>query len=80
MNTNFDVSLRRLNSVLKYLRSQPPLLSEYQRILPEQFATGVLEEAPESPEGSITHYLPGVTLECCFYQEEDCTRRFFTRP
>lgn len=57
---NYEVSLARLNSLVKRLRKEPPVLEEYNKIIEEQLHQGIIErvdEPEEQPTGQI-HYLP----------------------
>ena len=58
LNSNFDLSMRRLNSTLKHLRASPQVLTEYERILQDQLQKKIIEPAPDYPTGSVVHYLP----------------------
>lgn len=58
LNSNFDISLRRLNYNLKRLRALPHVLSEYERILQEQLVKNIIEPVPDLPSGTVVHYLP----------------------
>ena len=58
LNSNFDLSMRRLNSTLRHLRASPQVLTEYERILQDQLQKKIIEPAPDYPTGSVVHYLP----------------------
>ena len=58
LDTNFGICLRRLSHVLKQLRESPETLAEYDRVLKEQLSLDIIEVVPESPTGSVVHYLP----------------------
>ena len=57
---NYDLSLSRLNSLLKRLRRDPETLKEYDNIIQEQLRQGIIERVDTSVEkepGNV-HYLP----------------------
>uniref|UniRef100_A0AC35GDM5 Peptidase aspartic putative domain-containing protein n=1 Tax=Panagrolaimus sp. PS1159 TaxID=55785 RepID=A0AC35GDM5_9BILA len=56
--TNAGLSIGRLNSTLKKLSQTPHLLQEYQNIIDKQHRQGIIEIAPEQPQGKLIHYLP----------------------
>ena len=58
LNSNFDLSMRRLNSTLRHLRTSPQVLTEYERILRDQLQKKIIEPVPDYPTGSVVHYLP----------------------
>ena len=57
---NYMLTLNRLKSLLKRLRSDPELLKEYDAIMKEQCKLGILEDADPNIPGTIgrIHYLP----------------------
>ena len=57
---NYQLSLKRLNSMLSRLRKQPELLKEYDEIVRDQTEKGILEDVdPNAPTVvSKTYYLP----------------------
>ena len=44
---NFQVAKARLTNVLKRLKSNPPLLSQYQHVIEDQWFQGIIEEVVE---------------------------------
>ena len=57
---NYDLSLARLNSVVRCLRKEPSIMEEYDRIFQDQLHNGIIERVEETEEQSLgqTHYLP----------------------
>ena len=56
---NYSLSLRRLHNLLKHLRQNPALLTEYDCIIQDQIERGIVEDVPVSEARSAhTHYLP----------------------
>ena len=55
---HYQLSLNRLNSLLRRLRSTPELLREYNAVIQEQLAKGIIELVPESEVISQSHYIP----------------------
>jgi len=56
---NYDLSLRRLQGLLRRLRQDPAILKEYNAIIQDQLSKGVVERADESHgTPGKTHYLP----------------------
>ncbi|XP_028405809.1 uncharacterized protein LOC114528390 [Dendronephthya gigantea] len=56
--TNYLVAKRRFQSLFNRLDKQPELLKTYHDIVENQLKDGVVEIAPEKPEGSREHYIP----------------------
>ena len=54
--TNEQVSLQRLNGTLKKLERRD-LLQQYDDVMKQQLAEGILEPAPEEPTGEVVHYI-----------------------
>lgn len=53
------MSLRRLRKLLKRLRQNPALLTEYDHIIQDQIEKGIVEDAPAIEASSAhPHYLP----------------------
>ena len=57
---NYDLSLKRLHSLLRRLKQDPELLQQYDQVIREQIAQGIVQvvENPELAEGDRIHYLP----------------------
>ena len=56
---NYDLSQRRLHSLLRRLRQNPTLLHDYDRIIQEQIEKGIVEDVPtHEADSSPMHYLP----------------------
>ena len=57
---NYEVAVSRLNSVLKRLRRNPELFTEYNRIIEEQSSKGIISEVDSNSEITVgrLHYLP----------------------
>ena len=55
---NYEISLKRLNSLSRRLKKSPELLRKYDSIIREQLALGNIEPVDESKEFSKVHYLP----------------------
>ena len=55
--TNEQVSLQRLNANLTKL-DRRDLLQQYDDVMKQQLADGILEPAPEEPTGDVVHYIP----------------------
>ena len=45
---NYDLSNRRLNSLMFCLKNDPKLLKQYDDVFMEQLSTGIIERVPES--------------------------------
>lgn len=58
LDTNEQQSRRRLYSVNRKLDKTPELKKEYDNIVKQQLSDGVVEEAPETPTGQRTYYMP----------------------
>ena len=56
--TNYTVSLSRLKSQVKRLRSMPDVLDSYDNITKEQLRNSIIEEVPELETSARTSYLP----------------------
>ena len=58
--TNHELSLKRLHGLLRRLRQQPEVLAEYDKILREQIAKGIVERVVSRDVGEPgrVHYLP----------------------
>lgn len=57
---NYDLSLARLNSVVRRLRKEPSVIKEYDHTFRDQLQSGIIERVEETEEQSLgqTHYLP----------------------
>ena len=57
---NYQLSLRRLQGLLRRLRQQPELLMEYDKAIREQLSSGIVERVldPAVVSGERVHYLP----------------------
>ena len=57
---NYDLSLGSLNSVVRRLRKEPPIMEEYDRTFRDQLHNGIIERVEETEEQLLgqTHYLP----------------------
>ena len=51
-------SFARLNSQLQKFKKVPDHLEEYHNIIQEQLASGILEYAPDKPDGKRVFYIP----------------------
>ena len=58
LEDHYQLSLDRLNSLLRRLRKTPELLREYNAVIQEQLAKGIVELVPESEVISQSHYIP----------------------
>ena len=47
---NYDLSIKRLQSLIYRLKKEPEILHEYQQVISQQPQDGVMEEADTSPE------------------------------
>ena len=56
---NYQLSVNRLQGLLRRLRQEPSVLNEYDHIIRDQLEKGIIEPAPlnENAQGAI-HYLP----------------------
>ena len=45
---NYDLSLARLNSVVRRLRRDPPMFQEYNRVIEEQLERGIIEKVDDT--------------------------------
>ena len=56
---NYELSLRRLHSLLNRLRQKPDPLRQYDRVIQDQVQAGIVQlVSEESLTGDCTHYLP----------------------
>jgi hypothetical protein len=56
---NYQLSLRRLEGLLKRLRQTPDVLQQYDNTIREQIQAGIVEDTPLEIKGSTqVHYLP----------------------
>ena len=57
---NFELCRRRLDSLLRRLKQNPPLLAEYDSVIRDQLNRGIVEvvDSPSSDENDRVHYLP----------------------
>ena len=55
--TNEAVAKARINSLMRRLEKQPELLQAYHTIIQDQLREGIVEVAPEKPQGP-EHYIP----------------------
>ena len=55
--TNDTVAKSRFNSLMRHLEKQPELLQAYHTIIQDQLKEGIVEVAPEKPQGP-EHYIP----------------------
>ena len=58
LEDHYQMSLNRLNSLLRRLRSTLEFLREYNAVIQEQLAKGIVELVPESEVISQSHYIP----------------------
>ena len=56
--SNYYLSLGRLKSVLKRLKSDPELLSKYDSTIKEQLSKGIVEEVFQENTNNLKHYIP----------------------
>ncbi|XP_028410907.1 uncharacterized protein LOC114533565 [Dendronephthya gigantea] len=56
--TNEQQSRRRLSNVNKKLAKDENLKQEYEKIIEDQLASGVIEKAPDEPSGERVYYMP----------------------
>ena len=56
---NYELSLRRLTSLMKRLKHDPKLLVEYDKVIQDQVNNGIVEivENPKEADGDKIHYL-----------------------
>lgn len=57
---NYNMSLVRLNSLMKRLKKDPEVMKEYDRVIQEQIAEGIVEPVAEGDNCSpgTVHYIP----------------------
>lgn len=57
---NYELSLNRFKNLLKRLNKTPDVLIEYDRIIKDQLATGIIEQVDKSQDisNTLTHYIP----------------------
>ena len=60
LSDNYDLCVRRLESTMKRLKSQPEILEEYDSVIKDQLEKGIVEEIPQEKEPPVgkVHYLP----------------------
>ena len=60
VSDNYSLSEKRLFSLLTKLKCQPQVFSEYDRIITEQFKSGIIERVENVDESEVgkVHYLP----------------------
>ena len=61
---NFDLSIKRLQSLIHRLKKEPEILNEYQQVISQQLQDGVIEEVGTSPEPEpgTMFYMPHQTV------------------
>ena len=57
LHSNYDMCKNRLNSLYHKLTDKPDLLDQYDQILKEQLAQGVIEKVPPEEHNSNAHFL-----------------------
>ena len=62
--TNYHVAKQRFQSLVNQLDKQPELLQTYHGIIENQLQDGVVEIAPDKPEGNREHYIPHKPVVC----------------
>ena len=57
---NFDLSEKRLNSLLKRLKTEPDVLKEYNQVIQDQLEKGIVEVVDDklTDKGNKVHYIP----------------------
>ena len=66
--TKYHMAKRRFQSLVNRLEKQPELLSTYHDIIENQLKDGVVEIAPEKPEGNREHYILAGDIQQAFLQ------------
>ena len=70
---NYQLSLKRLNGLLRRLRQNPTLLEEYNKAIVTQLDSGIVEvvQDPTRADGERVHYLPH---HCVIRQDKETTK------
>ena len=56
--SNYENSLSRMRSQVRKLRKEPGVLDEYDAVIKEQLATGIIERVAELEKEEKVHYIP----------------------
>ena len=57
LHSNYELSLSRMKGQVKKLRKEPEVLREYDSVIKEQFASGVIERVVELERSGGVHYI-----------------------
>ena len=60
--SNYELSLSRMNSQIRKLRKEPEVLEEYDAVIKEQLASGVIETVTELEKADQVHYIPHLAV------------------
>lgn len=60
--SNYELSLSRMNSQIRKLRKEPEVLEEYDAVIKEQLASGVIETVTELEKADRVHYIPHLAV------------------
>ena len=60
--SNYENSLSRMRSQVRKLRKEPGVLDEYDAVIKEQLATGIIERVAELEKEEKVHYIPHLAV------------------
>ena len=62
LDSNYELSLSRMKGQVRKLRKDPEVLREYDSVIKEQLASGVIEKVEESGKADRVHYIPHLAV------------------
>ena len=62
LDSNYELSLSRMKGQVRKLRKDPEVLREYDSVIKEQLASGVIERVEESGKADRVHYIPHLAV------------------
>ena len=71
--SNYDLSLKRLHGLLRRLRHEPEVLSEYEKIIQEQLSKEVIEEVKPGDEG-VAGKVPYLSHHAVIRRDKETTK------
>ena len=62
LDSNYELSLSRMKGQVRKLRKEPEVLREYDSVIKEQLASGVIERVEESGKADRVHHIPHLAV------------------
>ena len=62
LDSNYELSLSRMKGQVRKLRKEPEVLREYDSVIKEQLASGVIERVEKSGQADRVHYIPHLAV------------------